>query len=170
MDKDLLLENIRKTYEKVSEIEKLQEEWVSYHKKPIDLSKKMHGLVIFLLWVSTLILAFAWPIFVYYYNKRKLKQKLKNNASRMLEISEITKRLIAELEVESIIPQDYWNTHALIHFQKYLTNKRAENFKECANLYELERQHSDKMREIKEIQKQQKEIQKEIMINTIFKS
>ncbi|UAL47151.1 hypothetical protein K7887_20240 [Sutcliffiella horikoshii] len=97
--------------------------------------------------------------YVYLYsatNKKIVESNIKADGNEeVVKLRQDRDKLLLSLSSNSIIPKDYWTIDALNTFEKYIINKRAEDLKECINLYEQESRHDEQMREISAMQQLQ---------------
>lgn len=89
-------------------------------------------------------------------NKKIVESNIKADKNEeVVKLRQDRDKLLLSLSSNSNIPKDYWTIDALNTFEKYIINKRAEDLKECINLYEQESRHDEQMREINAMQQLQ---------------
>ncbi|OUQ86654.1 hypothetical protein B5G50_19490 [Brevibacillus brevis] len=88
---------------------------------------------------------------IFFINKWHIKYKYSQNKDRIKEIQEYFPKIPDDLQTNSVIPEAYWSSAALIVLEQYLINKRADNLKECLNLYEIEQRHHQTIAQLDEI-------------------
>ncbi|TMU83777.1 hypothetical protein FGG79_18960 [Bacillus sp. BHET2] len=183
-DKESILSNIRLTKERIKKLKNNYDDYYLIHKKPLNFNWLQHIIVwlIMLFVVSyaidfiTLPLAyifgrgelsdFAFWVIVCLYtvtyintyvriNRKKMKKKLTQYADRILEIPIENKKLLFEIENESVVPEDYRNIYTLDKLERYFINGRADDLKEALNLFEEEKRYDEQMNEIKVMQELQ---------------
>lgn len=100
--------------------------------------------------------AFSYPYVFNQINKKRMKKNAEIAKSGEAQKLELEKQaFIDKIQNNSVIPVDYCYTKALNAFERYLLNQRADNLKECINLYEQERRHEEQIQEIKLMQQLQ---------------
>jgi hypothetical protein len=89
--------------------------------------------------------------------KRKIIAKRKlEKISEYDEINELIAKTYDNCKATSILPEQYWNLHAVNKIKEYFVNLRADSLKEAINLYEdelLKLKQLDMLNNISELQK-----------------
>lgn len=171
-EKEQLIENLSTTNILIERLMKLDNEYGSYFKKPLNFAWWGHILafLIFNQVVNSILLnlpiyflnylsQFMFPINIVIYiilytqfNKKAIQKRVSTNKNRINEISDQHQEIITLLNRDSIVPPDYRNAYAVSKFITYLKNGRAENLKEAMNLYEQEIRHDEQVRQIRIMQ------------------
>lgn len=103
-----------------------------------------------------IIVAISYPYLLNFINKKRMKENAaiaKSDTAKRLELEKQT--IIQYIETHSVVPADYRYYNALNCFEKYLINHRADNLKECINLFEQEIRHEEQINEIRLLQEMQ---------------
>lgn len=102
--------------------------------------------------IIVIVVAISYPYIFNLINKNRNKKNAEISMSQEVKRMEMEKQNIIEyIETNSVIPADYRYIGALNTFEKYLINQRADNLKECINLFEQEMRHEEQMNELRNL-------------------
>jgi hypothetical protein len=114
--------------------------------------------VITTVWAYSILIgiAISYPYAFNLINKKRSKKNeelFNNELVQKLEKEKLY--LLQRINDYTVIPEDYRYVNALNIFEKYLVNQRADNLKECINLFEQEKRHEEEIQELKIMQQMQ---------------
>lgn len=118
--------------------------------------------------ITSLIILFISIVATYYVSiylevsleQFQIKKKIEKNAERIKDLKKEEHEITLFLK-DLHLPPSYCFPSALNAFESYLINFRADDIKECINLYEQEKAHNQQMYELRTIQQIQETIYSE---------
>ncbi|MGT8956979.1 hypothetical protein [Bacillus cereus] len=92
---------------------------------------------------------------IYRLNRIQINKRVEKNNHTLTNLILAEKQLVEQLDILKI-PVDYRYPYAISRFESYLSNYRADNYKDCVNIFEQERHNERKIDELRTIQELQR--------------